>query len=81
MSRYHANLSHDGYKYTRKDGLVGGLHTYAVIQPETKIRRSDDNNVWEAVVIGAGYAGLIAARDLVKAGEFTATGERHPKRG
>jgi NADPH-dependent 2,4-dienoyl-CoA reductase/sulfur reductase-like enzyme len=69
MPFYQANLSHDGYTYTRKDGLVGGLHTYGVIQPERKIRHADESNVWEAIVIGAGYAGLIAARDLVKAGE------------
>ena len=69
MSRYTANLSHDGYTYTKKDGLVSGLHTYGVIQPQRKIREVDESQVWDAIVIGAGYAGLIAARDLVKAGE------------
>jgi len=69
MSSYIANLSHDGYVYTRKNGLVGGLDTYGVIQPERKIRQTGDSKVWDAIVIGSGYAGLIAARDLVKAGE------------
>lgn len=72
MSSYHANLSHDGYTYTKNEGLSRGLHTYAVILPEQKVRPSDDGRVWEAIVIGAGYTGLIAARDLVKAGRSTA---------
>lgn len=70
---YLANPTHDGYTYTKKDGLVAGLKTYAVIKPEQKIRRADDGNVYEAIVIGAGYAGLVAARDLVKAGKFRNT--------
>lgn len=69
MTSYNANLSTDGHIYTKGDGLVGGLHTYGVIHPERKVRLADEENVWEAIVIGAGYAGLIAARDLVKAGE------------
>lgn len=72
MTPYQANLSHDGYTYTKKDGLISGLHTYGVIQPESKIRTPDEENVWEAIVIGAGYAGLIAARGLVKAGQTEA---------
>ena len=68
MSAYSARLSNEGHVYTKKDGLVGGLHTYGVIQPDSKIQHGDDSNVWEAIVIGAGYAGLVAARDLVKAG-------------
>lgn len=66
---YQAKLSHDGYKYTKQDGLVQGLHTYGVIHPESKIRDADANKVWDAIVVGAGYTGLIAVRDLVKAGK------------
>jgi NADPH-dependent 2,4-dienoyl-CoA reductase/sulfur reductase-like enzyme len=69
MSAYRAKLSNEGHTYTTKDGLVGGLHTYAVIQPDSKVHLADNDNVWEVIVIGAGYAGLVAARDLVKAGE------------
>lgn len=69
MSSYEANLSRDGHTYTKRNGLVAGLHTYGVIKPERKVQQIDEDNVWEAVVIGAGYTGLIAARDLVKAGE------------
>ncbi|KAK4500006.1 hypothetical protein PRZ48_008192 [Zasmidium cellare] len=71
MTSYKAGLSKDGHIYTRQNGLVGGLHTYAVIEPESKIQQADDGDVWEAIVVGAGYAGLIAARDLVKAGKKT----------
>jgi hypothetical protein len=69
-SIYHANLSTEGYTYTKKGGLVTGLHTYSVIQPDRKIRQTDENKVFDAIVIGSGYAGLVAARDLVKAGKF-----------
>lgn len=70
MSSFTANLSHDGYTYTKKEGLISGIHTYGVIEPERKIRHSDEGYVWEAIVIGAGYSGLVAARDLVKAGKW-----------
>lgn len=69
ISASEAKLSEEGYTYTKTDGLVGGLRTYSVIQPQRSIRQSDDGKTWEAIVIGAGYAGLIAARDLVKAGK------------
>lgn len=69
MVGYAAKLSSDGYLYNRTDGLTSGLHTYGVIQPETCIHTLPDRNVWDAIVVGAGYTGLIAARDLVKAGE------------
>lgn len=69
MPSYQANPSHDGYVYTKKDGLVSGLPTYGVIRPESKFHDTDNDSNWDVIVIGAGYAGLIAARDLVKAGE------------
>ncbi|KAJ9629242.1 hypothetical protein H2204_008882 [Knufia peltigerae] len=70
MSPYQANLSHDGQKWTAKDGLTRGLPTYGVIKPESHIRQQSNNDkIWEVIVIGAGYTGLIAARDLVKAGK------------
>ena len=69
---YHSKLSHDGYIYTKHDGLIKGLRTYGVIQPASKIRDADANKVWDVIVIGAGYTGLIAARDLVKAGKLIA---------
>lgn len=71
MASLQANLSRDGHTYTKKHGLVQGLYTRGVVRPERKIRPDQDNKVWEAVVVGSGYAGLIAARDLVKAGKNT----------
>ncbi|CEL00657.1 Putative Monoamine oxidase N [Aspergillus calidoustus] len=68
---YRANLSHDGYIYTKQGGLAQGLRTYGVILPETKIRDAAAGKVWDVIVVGAGYTGLIAARDLVKAGKKT----------
>lgn len=68
MAPYQANLSHDGYTYTKSDGLTKGLHTYSVIKPQRKIHEGSKDQLWEAIVIGSGYAGLVAARDLVKAG-------------
>ena len=69
-SPFEAHLSHDGYIYTEKDGLASGVYTYGVIQPDSNIRDGNDDETWEAIVIGAGYTGLIAARDLVKAGQY-----------
>lgn len=69
MNPYEANLTHDGYVYTKEKGLKSGLHTYGVIEPVSKINK-DADEIWEAIVIGSGYAGLVAARDLVKAGEW-----------
>lgn len=67
MSPYQAKLTSDGHSYTKEGGLVAGLHTYSVIEPECNFQSVQDD--WEAIVIGAGYAGLVAARDLIKAGK------------
>lgn len=67
MSPYRAKLTSDGHSYTKEGGLVAGLHTYSVIEPECNLQSAQDD--WEAIVIGAGYTGLVAARDLVKAGK------------
>ncbi|KAG2420401.1 hypothetical protein HFD88_005202 [Aspergillus terreus] len=71
MSTYQAKPSKDGHVYTKRDGLVGGLNTYAVIQPDRKVRSADKGHIWDVIIIGAGYAGLVAARDLVKVGKKT----------
>lgn len=66
-----ANLSKDGHVYTRKHGLTAGLPTYGVIKPPRRIAEHKEEHIWDAIVIGGGYAGLVAARDLVKAGVKT----------
>jgi hypothetical protein len=68
---FEAKLSHDGHTYNPGKGSAGlhpGLKTYGVIDPAEKIGAAAEEKVWECIVIGAGYTGLIAARDLVKAG-------------
>lgn len=63
--------SHDGYTWTKSAGLQPGLSSYGVVTPPRNIRPSEADQTYECVVIGAGYTGLIAARDLVKAGKQT----------
>jgi hypothetical protein len=68
---FEAKLSHDGHTYTPGEGTAGlhpGLKTYGVIDPAEKVGAGAEEKVWECIVVGAGYTGLIAARDLVKAG-------------
>lgn len=54
----------DGYLWTPAKGIQrGALETDAVVSPQRSISGPKDK-VYDAVVIGAGYAGLSAARDL-----------------
>lgn len=56
----------EGYQWTEVNGLQPGLPTIAAINPSTRIESSNDS--YDAIVIGSGYAGLTAARDLTLAG-------------
>lgn len=58
--------SRDGWQWTRHEGLKPGLPCIGVINPSQNVKNFD--NVFDVVVIGAGYAGLTAARDLTTAG-------------
>lgn len=54
----------DGYLWTPEKGIQhGALETDAVVSPQRSISGSE-GKVYDAIVIGAGYAGLSAARDL-----------------
>ncbi|KAI8722818.1 Amine oxidase [Fusarium sp. LHS14.1] len=56
----------EGYVWTAESGVVqGSLPCKGVIQPPTSIRNSC--GVYDCIVIGAGFAGLTAARDLALA--------------
>ena len=54
----------EGYSWTRESGLrVGNFACEGVVVPREHLDQPSDC-LYDAVVIGAGYAGLIAARDL-----------------
>ena len=55
----------EGYQWTESDGLQQGIPTVAAISPSTSNQGSNES--YDAIVIGAGYAGLTAARDLTLA--------------
>ncbi|ATY62709.1 amine oxidase [Cordyceps militaris] len=63
-----ASKTVDGYTWEPATGVVKGLQTDAVVKPAQSLGSKD--NIYDAVVIGAGYAGLAAARDLALAGTF-----------
>lgn len=60
------NRTREGYQWTESNGLQQGIPTIAAISPSTSIQGS--NYGYDAIVIGSGYAGLTAARDLTLAG-------------
>ncbi|RAH66721.1 flavin monoamine oxidase family protein [Aspergillus aculeatinus CBS 121060] len=58
----------DGYTWTRATGVVkGNLRCRGVIEPCDN-RTAPAGHLYDVIVIGAGYAGLIAARDLAEQG-------------
>lgn len=62
----------DGYQWTPLSGLQAGAPCIGVIQPAQKLPRNPEM-VYDAIVVGAGYAGLTAARDLCNSGESNQT--------
>lgn len=62
--------SSDGFTWTPSGGVSSGLPTTGVVVPPT---HSIQPNVdaYDVIVIGSGYAGLVASRDLATQGEFT----------
>jgi monoamine oxidase len=59
-------LSCEGYLWTEAGGQQQGLPTTATVHPS--IHFHDDQGSYDTIVIGAGYAGLSALRDLTLAG-------------
>ncbi|KAL3294164.1 putative monoamine oxidase N [Colletotrichum asianum] len=56
--------TNDGYEWTPKSVSVSkGLESDAVVQPPRRLE-STPNRLYDTIVIGAGYAGHAAARDL-----------------
>ncbi len=60
--------SSEGFDYTPATGLKAGLSSGAVIQPPEL--SASLSVIYDAIVVGAGYAGLIAARDLTTKGRL-----------
>jgi hypothetical protein len=58
--------SRDGWEWTKQGGLQQGVPSIGVIQPASKLPTADF--IFDVIVVGAGYAGLTAARDATLAG-------------
>ncbi|KAF2994091.1 hypothetical protein E8E14_000933 [Neopestalotiopsis sp. 37M] len=61
----------DGFVWTPSGGLSEGLPTVGLIDPPTHLISEEKNFTYDAIVVGAGYAGLVAARDLATQGKKT----------
>ncbi|KAJ5425782.1 hypothetical protein N7465_000852 [Penicillium sp. CMV-2018d] len=58
--------SRDGFQWTPETGLAQGVPSIGVISPPTRI--STSSATYDVIVVGGGYAGLTATRDLTIAG-------------
>jgi len=58
--------SKDGFEWTEKKGLRQGVPSIGLILPSTNL--SSSNDVYDVIVIGAGYTALTAARDATTSG-------------
>lgn len=56
--------SRDGFQWTEASGLVAGVPTLGLIQPTSRFSKE---KIYDVLVIGGGYAGLTASRDLTLA--------------
>ena len=56
----------EGFQWRPASGLQAGLPCKGVIEPAQQI--DDSTKVFDAIVVGAGYTGLIAARDMTVSG-------------
>lgn len=62
--------SRDGFQWTAETGLVQGVPSIGVISPPSNIQAAE-SGPWDVIVVGAGYSGLTATRDLCLAGKLT----------
>ncbi|GAA6020298.1 hypothetical protein JCM10207_003217 [Rhodosporidiobolus poonsookiae] len=59
----------EGFTYSPEKGLQSGLATEGAIRPLSSFASKSNARPFDVIVIGAGYAGLTAARDLTLAGK------------
>ena len=63
-----ASRTLDGYSWTLSEGLQrGGFVCEGVINPSQRLT-APAQHIYDVVIIGGGYSGLSAARDLTSAG-------------
>lgn len=69
--------SSEGFSWTPSTGFAEGLPTIGVVDPPQGIRSNQDD-IYDVIIVGAGYAGLIASRDLSTQGRtlLRFTGQR-----
>ena len=60
--------SRDGFQWTKERGLTQGVPSIGVIQPPIHLESTGSDD-FDVIVVGAGYAGLTAARDASVAGK------------
>ena len=63
--------SKDGFEWTEREGLRQGVPSIGLILPASNLSSSAD--VFDVIVIGAGYAALTAARDATTSGNANIT--------
>lgn len=61
--------STDGWTWTPSAGVRRGLPTIGAVEPLTHFESSKADEVHDVIVVGAGYAGLVASRDLSTQGK------------
>lgn len=61
----------DGFVWTPAGGYSKGLPTIGVVSPSSYDASPPADDIYDAIVIGAGYAGLTAIRDLATQGSST----------
>lgn len=59
----------EGFVWTPSAGLQAGLPTPSKIDPSTR-KLPNHGDVADVIILGAGYAGLVAARDLATQGMY-----------
>lgn len=65
-----AGTTSESHVWSPEAGLKsGGYVCEGVISPP-RLTKAPEDHVYDAVIVGAGYAGLVAARDLVNAGSL-----------